>query len=113
MTITLNKVDARSAIYLNLTENREEAMPGRLVHKATLGKVLKELATLRANDVAGRAELLTMTETVKAQFFLSPNGESVYVLKPTTRVVDGMKRSMLSIKAVVPVSSVLSFEVAR
>jgi hypothetical protein len=106
------RVDVATKIYLQLGDSREEMMHATLICRATIADALKEIPRWRQDD-QGRAEALKMTKTLKGQMFLSPSGDEVYVLKATTRTIDGMKRSMLSIKAVVPVSSVLSFEVAR
>ena len=93
-----------------ISKSRELLVGGVLIRNATIKEVLPELFKLRESDVAGRAEVLTMTKTVKARFMLSGSGAELYVLKPVTRVVDGVKKSMLAIVSVVPLSGVLAFE---
>jgi hypothetical protein len=94
-----------------LMKLRELARDGVMVRKLTIGEALKELESIPARDEMGRARVRKMTKTVRAQFFLSPSGADVYTLKPTTRVIDGRKVKMLSIKSVTPVGAVLSLEV--
>ena len=105
-----------SRLYLQLGDSRDEAVKATITTKATLAKVLKSAATFR--HVIGElkpceaAELITMTETLKGLMFLSPSGTSVYVLKPTTRKINGVSTKMLSVVANIPLGDVLSFEVA-
>lgn len=113
MTMTETRQDARSALYLQLSETRDETVRATLTKKASISAVLKGLQSVRETETHRRGEILAMTETLTGEMFLSPSGTSVYVLKPTTRVVDGVKKSMLSVKHNIPVSDVLTFEVKR
>jgi len=101
-----------SRLYLQLGDSRDEAVKATLTTKATLAKVCKAAALLRMDDVLGRAEVALMTETLKGLMFLSPSGSFVYVLKPETRKIAGVSTKMLSVKRVIPIGDVLSFEVA-
>ena len=103
-------VDREIRTVADLSKNRELAKAAVLTRVITIEAALKALYCLRENDAAGRAAVVLGTQTIKGTFFLSPNGQNVYGLKQTTRVIDGVKRSMMSIKSVTPVSRVLSFE---
>ena len=98
---------------LGLLKLRDFATPGTLTRLITIETALKKLSVLRASDVVGRAEVEVAMETIKGTFFLSPDGSKVYGLKPTTRIIDGRKVKMLSIKSVTPVNDVLSFTEAK
>lgn len=108
----MTMLETRNTIYLQLPDTREEAVKGVLTRKASISTTLKALQSIRESDVVARAEVLTMTETVKGLMFLSPSGTSVYVLRPTTRKINGVSTKMLSVVAVVPVGDALTFEVA-
>ena len=97
---------------LGLLKLRDMATAGSLTVPITIGEALKVLEKIPdnwANDNR-RAEVLATTKTIKGTFFLSPSGHEVYGLKPTTRVIDGRKVSMLSIKSVTPVTSIITWE---
>lgn len=108
----MTMLDTRSSMYLRLPDTREEAVRAVLTRRATIGAMLKALAPLRESDVVGRAEALLKTETVKGQMFLSPSGTHVYVLRPETRKIQGRSVKMLSVKVVIPVGDVLTFEIS-
>ena len=97
---------------LRLLRLRDFATKGELTRPITIGAALKLLAEIPAADIheRRRADVLGATETIKGTFFLSPDGSKVYGLKPTTRVIDGRKVSMLSIKSVTPVISIITWE---
>ena len=111
--MTETRQDARSALYLQLGETRYETVRATLTKKASISAVLKGLQSVRETETHRRAEIIAKTETVKGEMFLSPSGTFVYVLKPETRKINGVSTKMMSVKHVIPVGDVLSFEVKR
>ena len=97
----------------DLGTSRDELTKAAVTRRLTIREALPRLHSLRANDAAGRAALMTETKTVVAQWMMSENGTRLYGLKTTSRVIEGTKRSMLSVVVNLDPAAVLAMEAAR